>query len=350
MIHLDRLTIKTTKDAILDMDLKKFNFGAKSVMHEKTCERINKKWMIKNNLGYGIKQIWIDDTDKYSDTVRLDLTGKVVYNKYYEMVTVDTFEQAVDHINSYGIIKFDKDKLYNSSILQKTDVTNNLRLDNIPSYYMGMLKRMTINDNKYKWENYQSGDVTNGMVFKNKVITRTIKERLLCYDKYEQLCNKDKIGMRMMQENIIKLKDFKNVLRIESNLNSFRKMRQYLGIDETEKFIMLKDALESDALPNYRLIEKITRVDNQQYLDLFKYKNIKSLNQFEKLVGRQHIIKICDYDIEKVRELLKSYLASKNISRYIREYRALITNRKTDAEKSIENRALTEIKEKLLVA
>ena len=309
--------------------------------------------VISNKAIYAGKDIGLHriDIDNLYHAIKIQLSSKILKENYFDLININTIENVVDNINLNPAIQFDKNKFIENALLLKADVTDNLPVKDSISRYIESLYFYRLN-HKYKIDSYKDESI----IFKRDV--KSYKERIIFYDKMTEI-QKDKNLMDVLLRKK-KLKLFQNILRCESNIVSFKSLRDSFGIvncnyeqptinNQSRKYVSLIDVLKSERNVNLKLLDEITTYNMPQLL--FEYENTDiDFYRIEKIEGRKRIIELCNYDINIVMEFVKSKMKGRLTNpKYRKEYKELISSmlQKKGIDLKKESEYITEIKELL---
>lgn len=329
MIRTDSMKIFAPADVITDYDLNCFNHTTKTAGQTKTKQ--TDKHEAFGNVS-GLKRIEIDNR---TNTVQLELSAKILLDNYFDLININTIEQVFDTINKTGIIEIDKSRLNDFSV-HSLDFTQNLKGQEQPHVYMDTC-RMIING-KYITETYKgTGDNRhkNGIVFRGK--QKSFKERMIVYTKADEI-KKDKKFIQSLNNSLKVISQFNGITRVENNVCQHRKIRELTGVNNR-----LIDILTATATPNYKLFQKIKGKDFIQ-TELFRLPDSMKLYEIEKEYGRRHIIQELNFDIDLIKDFIKSRLGEKSKpNRYYRDYFAVMdTMQRADRDTEIDNTVMAE--------
>lgn len=267
--------------------------------------------------------------DRISGKINLEISGKILKENYHEGININSIENVIYNLNKNSGIKFDTDKIINQAIVMRCDCTDNLQMSNDVSQYIDDMTLYRINT-KYKVDNYIN---KASVIFTNQA--KSYKERIIFYDKMYEIMNRDK-EMYDILNKAGKINNFKNCLRVESNIVTFRKMRELFKITKCKyiektgkydiKYIQLYDVLNSKEKVNAKIFEKITEKNIPSLFHEYNNSGL-GLAQIEKREGRYGIIKNMEYDMKLIKEFIKLNVAG-NISRYVKEYQLLMAEMK----------------------
>jgi hypothetical protein len=184
----------------------------------------------------------------------VQFSSKILGARYPELLSSDNIIDALDELKATGLLSFDSDKVYENANLMLCHVTQDLRLEQPISEYTETLKVLHVNMN-YDIESYKKA---GNLTFSKKRITKKRKEYLKIYDKGLEY------GLRSNRPFHNSLQDdvkgehqayFNGITRIEVELKSLSKIREYFALPEGE--VKLKAVLASTANPVQRMFESI---------------------------------------------------------------------------------------------
>jgi hypothetical protein len=295
-----------SNDVIKDIDLSLFS---RSIKHDKDgCLLSDNSTITSQDIKLsGLNLINYNNSDK---SLTLQFSAKILSENYYDLINFNTIEQAIDNVNKTGIVTIDKQYLNNFKV-HSCDFTNNVKGEHVPHEYIQSCQLMSLNS-KYKVDNYKAKNIKTGIVFRGKQVS--FKERCIMYHKLDEL-KKDENFIKSLRSPLPMIEQFNGVLRVETNVTSHKKIREYTLTDN-----VLMSVLNSKAInPNYKLFQKIRNHSGVQ-TDLFTMPQNMKLYEIEKLYGRQTIIKELNHDFELITDLLKRHVKG-NISAYLKDYR-----------------------------
>lgn len=312
---------------MIRLDSVKFLIGSDSIQHidtnrmvlNQTTEPGTGDIYIENyttNMAPGIGFKRVSFNTKKNEAI-LELSGKVLKDQYFELINKNTIERVFSEVNKCSPVTFNVGSAIDKARVLSMDCTDNLKLSREPVDYINSLNQIRINE-KYNVTDYRKPG-NKGIVIAGR--QKTFKERQIFYVK---------------QLDILRDKEFKKepyysalvfqhsgVLRSESNFSSLERIRNY-----ARSSTMLKDILTSDAKPNLAIFDKLTKrnSDFQLYLELEngRYAGM-NLNEIEKRLGREGIIKQSNYDINLIIQFInKARGKGSHNWKVIKEYRNLL--------------------------
>ena len=291
--------------------------------------------------------IGLKSVEVWQDFGTLELSAKVLRERYHELVSVNTIEEVVSQINRTGLVTLDPSSFIENAEVLRCDSTSDLHVSQDVGEYLQSLKVIGHLNPKYHARAYKR----TGLVLTKEVTS--YGERLLLYDKFTEV-------MRDKNRKILLADRFQGVLRVEANHRELRSIRKRFGLSGKGE-IGLMEVLQSKENPNLKIFSSI--FDSP---DIAKAKakfdelrtNGEPLHKLEKRIGRENIIADCNYDMKVIRELLKAkYSEGSNFSHVLRQYRELLADMLARDEVHKDERASTfdtdhigEIRELLRVA
>ena len=271
----------------------------------------------------GVKDIALYETP---GNVTVEMSAKILKEKYFSLININTIENALENINASGLIQINVPESIENAQVLKCDITTDLYIEDIPRHILS-LSAYKVNQ-KYNCKIYPTS-----IVFDKRVKTPALREYLTFYDKATEL----KTDRELLKH--VPIEDAKNKLRSELRFTNLQQIRN--AIDQTN--LSLLSVLESEANPNLKIFNRITQgiseaeynaIENFQKLIDMKNKNYhKSIRN---ALGDFAILDLCNYDIE----LVKIYLATNstaNNSRLLKHFKSrLKAKNEFDSSKTIE--------------
>lgn len=288
----------------------------------------------------GIKGIY-----RNNNNFVIEVSSKLVPGEYYNMMNINNIERYFDTINNSGLIQFDTKTIIENSNVFSCDTTNNIPgIENVAAY-INPLIIYKVND-KFVCKLHKNQSI----IFNKNITEKKRGERLVFYDKYQELVSSKKKKDREFVNNI-DVEKFRNVLRVESRFLNLKLMRKYFNVSDTT----LLNILNSNENVNLNIFNRITDINN---IDAETFSNYKSLIQMrenkitrasiEKKAGMFQIIKMLNNDIGLIRMFINTGSTANNSAK-IKEYKSLIKSI-NDVENNISiDERVNEIKEYLKV-
>lgn len=308
MISLDSTKISVRNESL--KNYKSLEFETKTSFNkEKNQKRSVDIWNKSNILG--LKYIGIGESE-----TQLEFSAKILKQNYLSGINLNTQEQLVNEINKTGLIEFDVNGFLENAIVYRTDITDNIKPKNIEKT---LLDLKIFSANRF----YDIKPHHTGVVITSK--HKRDKERLVIYDKYSEVSKPLKANKEL--EKVFDINQAKNVLRIESNNKSFKRIRTNLDF-LNNKTPYLQDVLQSERKANYNIFTKMFEIKPEsktktygviQMLLELGYKQ----HQIEKELGMRAIVESCNYDFEAIKTMLNMTTKGRN-PRKEQQYRKLI--------------------------
>lgn len=252
-------------------------------------------------LPYGVKSV---ELDIQNDSVVVEFSSKILKEKYPECINRNTVEEALTNL-SCDAIQFNTIRLLENARCGRIDVTDDLRVTHdVPDYVAAL--SICGACNRFEIIPYSRESI----LFRNKA--KSFHESISFYGKFEEIQNDpicEWIGSYI----------FRNVLRAEQRIISFRKIREKFKLPDGDP--MFQDILESTYLHNFEMFQKL-KMTIPDLVEL--YPEGISLNQIEKTEGRKRIVAMFDYDVNKLRAFLQ-WRVKGNIRAYLKIYKAIRT-------------------------
>ena len=179
--------------------------------------------------------------DFQREQVLLEISAKILHGDYHRGISLETVEQAVRRIESYGVAEIDVNGLLDTAKLYRADVTNNVRVSDVA----GTIRELwaCVVNRRYEVLTYprRGARGQDGIEFKGR------GERMIAYDKEREMKNK-KESMHLDAPR------FDGVLRVESSIRQLKRMRDTFGVQEPQSLL---DVLASNRNPNLETLQRI---------------------------------------------------------------------------------------------
>ena len=297
MIRLDRLKISIPNEYI-QADLRGCYFEKNIRIKEEDAPPIITYELKDQYRNTGVSYVKI-----YGDYTVIDLTGKILKGNYFDMININTIEQALENIGNEAIRISNISQAIDTGKVLLLDVTNNLVVNDIEKNIKVMASQRY--KQNYELELYK----TQALVLRNR--NKTSNMRTIFYDKQSEL---KKQGKGILE--YIDLEDYKDVLRCETNIRKLKDIRRLLNIGGKdikqlhiykEKDIKLLDVLNSKAKVNYNQLLSMLEEEKEEEEDsiLLYRTNEITVNTLLKLEGIEGIIKKNNYDYKKSMEYIR---------------------------------------------
>lgn len=221
----------------------------------------------------------------------IEFTGKILLDRYNELINIETIELCLNNINKLGFCNIEIEKVLHDSQVVKCDVTKDIYIDIDIKDITEQIKTMICNYDKWKCTKYLGGVCLN-----NSVKTSRYKNRIIIYDKYKEMEMKDNQDfLNVIPNGKDMLDSFKNVKRFELNINTMKQIRMLLKITNND----LLNVLNSKENPILKVLDKAIIKDIPTV-----YKRMRFID-----VMRVVFLEKYKYDLEKIEVLLRRYSA-----------------------------------------
>lgn len=303
MLHYDKIKLKTRNDYLLEI--------SPLFKEIKRNEKIERYLFDMQSPFY----LYINNDIKKGELI-IEFTGKILLSNYYRLISIDTIEECLVNVEKIAKCKLNVDGIVKHSEVLSVDVTKDITA---PEFLFndkvkGMFTYLNQNSRQWNIEKYNK----QGITITKRVKSKELKNRMIIYDTYAELRkseNKPFLGYLSYDDRNALLEYFKGKIRIEININSFKQMRELLHIQH----LSLTDVLTANSNPFGKLMRQIVDMEllSTDSLTICSIP-LKELNQYL-------ILKSCNFDIEKVRALLRpKYSPNTNMRKILLPYKKLL--------------------------
>lgn len=262
----------------------------------------SQKSVLRYSNTVGLKSVVID---RLKENVVIEMSAKVLLNDYSRGLNINTISDAISNINKGNEIRFNSNFLDSAEIL-RADITDNIKPLQYSDNFYSSLSSIPI-AKKYHIDLYKTKN-NLGIVFKGN--QKTVRDRMIIYDKCTDIANDKKFGKYVNTHKI--LNDFKGVARVESNHSQFKQLKKFYNSRN------LIDILNSDVKLNYDIFSRITARADSIELSLFNEFEGKKWNDILKYIGYKGLIEMFNYDIQSI-ELFVAKFNPNNYRKYRKE-------------------------------
>ena len=235
----------------------------------------------------------------------LEITGKILKDKYPQLISIDTINQCLQNINEMGLCHLNIEEILIDGKIVKCDVTQDVYYPNCKE----LCKNIKASVRSYK--KYKAQERGANLEISKSVQTKNCQCRLIIYDKEKEMhLATNREFLSSCQDSASLLNYFNGKIRFEINLNSMKQIRKNLNIDTTS----IKAVLTSSATPIWNFIDNLIDASCTGA-------TCHSVTEFKNKL----LLEYCNNDIEKVEALLRNYY-SKNthISQVMKPYKMLL--------------------------
>lgn len=196
----------------------------------------------------------------------IEFTGKILSDRYPELINRDNIRYCIEQINRLGICEIDTERLLQTAKVAKCDVTKDVTSTEIKEI-ISQTKQDLSNYDKWEVEKYP-----NGICLRNKVTTDRYKKRVCIYDKGKELKQQTNSSFLLSLHQSQTLLDyFQDKVRFELNIGTMVQVKRLLKIGDNS----LIEVLNSTANPLLSVIDEALkkRTDSRQHTDFKDYVN-----------------------------------------------------------------------------
>ena len=184
----------------------------------------------------------------------IEFTGKILLDRYPELINRDNIRYCIEQINSLGICEIDTDRLLQTAYVAKCDVTRDVTSIDIKEIITQTKQNLT-NYDKWEVEKYP-----NGICLRNKVTTDRYKKRVCIYDKGKELTQQTNSSFLLSLHQSQTLLDYyQDKVRFELNIGTMIQVRKLLEVADNS----LNKVLARYYLLSMRLSDTIPTADKQ---------------------------------------------------------------------------------------
>lgn len=308
----DRLKITAPLSCINNFDKHSEDVFYKPIVNKSRVIEAE-RYQIKGNPNYGIRRTAIRED---SDEVVIDFSAKILLDDYNKLVSKNNIEECLNRYNEVTPIELDVQQFLDKGKVLNCDTTQMI----YPDYDINLCTdSLMMYDTKDRCKVVRYFKKQNsGLQFDASI--QKEKRRLILYDKYSAITK----GLKTTNIFLTKCSNpqavidaCKGSLRVEQNHSTLKSIRNRFKVTENS----LLNVLHSVETVNYNFFESVERTKkvkkNLGYqFDLFEFaEGGKKLGEVVKEVGYRGIVAMCDYDIEKIKAVFRSYADEKS-SRY----------------------------------
>ena len=180
----------------------------------------------------------------------IEFTGKILLDRYPELINRDNIRYCIEQINALGICRIYIDRLLLTANVAKCDVTRDITSTEIKEIITQTKQDLT-NYDKWEVEKYP-----NGICLRNKVTTDRYKKRIVIYEKGKELKQQTNSSFLQSLHQSQRLLDyFQDKVRFELNIGTMVQVKRLLKIDDNS----LIEVLNSTANPLLSIIDEAIR-------------------------------------------------------------------------------------------
>ena len=264
------------------------------------------------------------EKDLKDNELVIEFTGKILGERYTELINQTNIRQCLDNINALGLCYLNTDAILNEGEVVKADVTIDAEYPDMPSLTTEIQSCVKNNE---RYNAYKEGD---NFIVEKKVKTKNRKLRLTIYDKEKEMNLSDNkrwlnsfghaAADRMMNH-------FKGKVRFEMNLNSIKAIKDSLQLRDNS----LASVMNSDYNPIMPFLDKVL-------LDNAEARTAKTMGD----MARMALMEKYNYDLKAIERLAKEIRdrnnKSTNLSQTLKPYHELYNALHANKQTSLKER------------
>ena len=295
MFSLDRLMVVMPLEHVTVLDESVFNA---TIRHGE---------ILKLNYSQKVPALLNIKIDYENSEAVIEFTGKILGERYKELIRLTNIKQCIDNINALRIVTVNREEFIHAEVL-KCDPTINVETDDIPALTK-YIKNSIDNYDLYSAQPKRNGN----FVLSKNVDTDKCKRRLTIYDKEREMNmarNKQFLQLYFNGQN-----PFIDVCRFEMNLSSKEAIRKVMDIENPTVWTVLLSARVKN--PIYDFLD-----------DLLADSTVERVIPDHKAYYYDLVLADNDNDIQKVYDKLKPlYAKGTKMSRVMAPIRERLSTR-----------------------
>lgn len=275
--------------------------------------------------------VYIDENIR---TTYLEFSGKALLNSYPELIDMSNFSCCIENINAYNVIYMPPMEVLRTAMVLRCDVSCDISTG------------CTISDiySNLQLANNKTYSVTTSahtrFTIENTAVTTRCKERLLVYDKHEEMKKRKNSSFLQAIPNAEEIKEYyKDKIRLELNIKSTDRLQHFFHTSD----FRLTTILNSEADPIGAFLNNaIAKEKGTDILKKYSYR----LRDAERLL----MLCLCNYDMTTIEKTIREIVGPKrSIKNIMKPYRALYASIASDLTESVTTH-LKDVQENLMKA
>ena len=340
MITADTIKVEVARDAVSSHDPDFFGESSYKSAEGKILrfERMEKG-----------RPLGLSRVDIYDEKAQFEFSAKILGSDYCHGITAETVQAVPSLFSRSGKIEVREAEFFDTAKVYCLHVATNTRPSNLrDAIYAASLGSL---NSRWRYSNY--GAVRDeGFVFAHRSKSR--KVRLSGYDKFREMNSNGKA--KYAQE--LRADLLSGVLRLETQLKSFREIREYLQVGVVGENISLLEALGSSANPNLRIFDEViysvTSGADARILEIDEMWNSlrnNGMRQTKEIWFMKHVFDLYEGEWQRIEEFVRFAYAS-NPSREIGKWKKALAMWKLAKEQDTGTalRAIEEVRDLLAAA
>ena len=243
----------------------------------------------------------------------MDLPAKILKDDYHKLLSEETIEKVISSLQAENLITIDFKRFINSATVLSADITKDIELPFSCKNFLCLISMLN-NDNQWK-----GIPKINGIGFSNNVSTKNRKLLFEIYGKSHELSlSRNYAFLNWLNDKEKMLEYFKDKTRVELKLRSAYLLRTFFETHD----LSLKNILRSDKSPLTFFMAKIFDFEKiREESSKILINPELSMKDFKNYL----LVEYCDFNLDKVRAVLKQhYKETTNKRSAIEPYKKII--------------------------
>ena len=235
--------------------------------------------------------------------VSVEFSGKILGERYPELISKDTFTTCLDRINNMGLFNLNAAQILMEGVVGQCDITADIEVIDADKLSHFLLSHIA--SPKWTVETYGGG-----IVIRKTVKTTKYQRRLTIYNKEAEMQKQSNLDFLSQLDNSQAVVDyFKNKTRLELNLNSMQAIRDALGIESNS----IRSVLQAECNPIRDVVHSSVKLSTDE-------KEVKSLRDFERCA----VLEKYNFDLSLIRANISRFFSNPNsVNKALAVYRNL---------------------------
>ena len=184
-------------------------------------------------------------------TLTLEFSSKILKEQYFLLISKDTIRQCLDNLNELGVCRIDADGILSTGCFTSMAITKDIDFD-LSDEVLDCLNENVGGYRRFKWKHYEN----EGIEFVRDVVSKDCRECIKLYRKgieIQAAHNRDFLKSLKLKDRFALQDYFTGKTRFEISLNTPKKIREYLNVEDT----YIWEVLNSTSNPILKQFEKV---------------------------------------------------------------------------------------------
>lgn len=239
-------------------------------------------------------------TSYIKNTLTIEFSSKILKEHYPLLISKDTIRECLENLNKMDICEIDIDKVLDTGCFTSLDITEDKTFD-LSDEVLNGLNNNVSGYRRYKWQHYEN----EGIEFQRDVISKDCRECIKLYRKGKEILtskNQDFLKQLSWENRFAITNYFADKTRFEMTLNTQKKIKEYLNIEET----YIWEVLNSNSNPLLRQFDKV--------FDISRPKQVQPVNDWDVFAIRA-VISQYGGDMKRIEQEVKRMYDSRSGSK-----------------------------------